>query len=127
MTNINLSEFIDDGYVMQQKIADACCMPSPSDTLSNEERYQLINNNLFHACEELIEARRELKRRPWKKDEDGFLDNDHKREAFIAEVFDVMLFLRASLAYAGISGEEFCLVANKKLKFNETRSDHKHV
>lgn len=125
--NMNLRDFIDDGVTMQQKIANTGCMPSPLDDMSKEERYQMINNNLFHACEELIEARREIVRRPWKKEEQGCLDNEVKRKAFIEEVFDVILFLRASLAYAEVSGEEFCEVALSKLEYNATRTDHKRV
>lgn len=122
---IYLSTFIDEGVISQHEMASACGkFPSPLAEMSKDERYQMILNNLFHAVEELIEARQELKRRPWKVNESGCLDSDEKRKAFADEVFDIMLFLRAALAYAEISGKEFCEIAIAKLNHNKLRSDH---
>lgn len=123
--DISLAEFINDGVISQDNFAKAGKIPSPLDLMSREERYQQILNNLFHATEELIEARREVARRPWKVGEIGCLDSEDKRVAFAEELFDVMLFIRATLAYAGISGQEFCEIALKKLNYNESRPDHK--
>lgn len=123
--DISLVEFINDGVISQDNFAKAGKIPSPLDLMSREERYQQILNNLFHATEELIEARREVARRPWKVGEVGCLDSEEKRKAFAEELFDVMLFIRATLAYAGISGQEFCQIALNKLNYNESRPDHK--
>lgn len=124
--DISLSRFINEGVLSQVNIAGACeNMPSPLHDLSREERYQQILNNLFHATEELIEARREVARRPWKIGEIGCLDSEEKRLAFAEELFDVMLFIRATLAYAQISGEEFVEIGLRKLKYNAKRPDHK--
>jgi hypothetical protein len=46
------------------------------------------------------------------------------RKEFIAELYDILLFHRAILAYAGISGEEFVRVAAEKQAYNQTRKDH---
>lgn len=125
VNDISLAEFINDGVISQENFAKAAGIPSPLDLMSREERYQQILNNLFHATEELIEARREVARRPWKRGEIGCLDTEEKRTAFAEELFDVMLFIRATLAYAGINGNEFCKIAISKLNYNESRQDHK--
>ena len=125
MPSIDLQDFIDRGWDSQQEYAEASGILGPYDILSKDIRYQHIINNLGHLMEEVIEARREVVRRPWKKNEVGCLDNVEKRKAFIEEMFDVLLFFRATLAYAGISGEEFVEVAHAKLNYNSTREDHK--
>lgn len=122
---MDLKEFIDDGWHTQQRYAEASGVFGPFDFVSKPERYQAIINNLGHMLEETIEARREVARRPWKKDEIGCLDSEEKRLAFIEEMFDVLLFFRATLAYAGVSGEDFEKVAIAKSNFNENRPDHK--
>lgn len=122
---MDLKEFINDGWDAQQLYAEASGIFGPYDQVSNEKRYQAILNNLGHMIEETVEARREVKRRPWKKNELGCLDDPFKREAFVEEMFDVLLFFRATLAYAQVSGEEFERIAQTKLNYNKNRSDHK--
>ena len=63
-------------------------------------------------------------RRSWKNEEPSYLDSPELREEFVAELFDILLFHRAILAYAGVSGEEFARVAAKKMKYNAVRPDH---
>jgi hypothetical protein len=63
-------------------------------------------------------------RRSWKTNEPSYLNNDKLREEFIAEVFDLLLFHRSILAYAGVTGEEFARVAAAKMGYNATRPDH---
>jgi hypothetical protein len=75
--------------------------------------------------EEIIEARVYVPRRSWKTDEPSFLDNEELRKEFIAECFDVLLFHRAVLAFAGITGEEFAEAASAKMAYNNKRKDHK--
>jgi hypothetical protein len=74
--------------------------------------------------EELVEARVYVPRRSWKTNEPSFLDNDKLREEFVAEMFDILLFHRAVLAYAGVRGEEFASIAAEKLAYNSKRKDH---
>lgn len=124
MKDISLKEFIEDGWKSQQEYAAAAGIIGPYDLASKAERYQMIINNIGHMIEEIVEARREVVRRPWKVNEVGCLDSEEKRDAFIEEMFDVLLFFRATLAYAGISGEEFIAAAVKKLKYNSEREDH---
>lgn len=87
-------------------------------------RHQKIIEHFGHLIEESIEARVYVPRRSWKNNEPSYLDDDHKREEFIAELFDILLFHRAILAYAGVTGEEFWEVAQKKIAFNKVRKDH---
>ena len=63
-------------------------------------------------------------RRSWKNEEPSYLDNSDLREEFVAELFDILLFHRAILAYAGVTGEEFARVAAKKMNYNSVRPDH---
>lgn len=125
MDDISLKKFIDDGWDSQQEYAEASGIKGPYNIMLDPERYQHIINNLGHLMEEVIEARREVVRRPWKKNELGCLDSNEKRAAFIEEMFDVLLFFRSTLAYAGIPGEEFVAAAAAKLNYNKTREDHK--
>ena len=120
-------DFLESGFPSQQKYAEAAGLDGPLDNIDPEYRYARTVEYLSHMIEEVVEARMECVRRPWKKDEQGFLDSDEKRIAFIAEMFDVLLFFRATLAYAGILPTEFLEVANEKLNYNSTRSDHKHA
>jgi hypothetical protein len=123
--DISLKEFIEDGWKSQQSYAEAAGIYGPYDIMAKPTQYQMIINNLGHMMEEVVEARREVVRRPWKVEEVGCLDNAEKRSAFIEEMFDVLLFFRATLAYAGISGDEFVEVAAAKLHYNSIREDHK--
>jgi hypothetical protein len=77
-----------------------------------------------HMVEEMIEARVYVPRRSWKRNEPSFLDNEKRRKEFIAEMYDVILFHRAVLAYGGITGEEFAQIAAEKQAYNQIRPDH---
>jgi hypothetical protein len=39
-------------------------------------------------------------------------------------MYDVLLFHRATLAYAGVTGEEFARIAAEKQAYNQVRPDH---
>lgn len=121
---IDLARFIDEGVASQQKFAHAADEPGPLDPLTEKVRYEKIIEFIGHLQEEVIEARVYCKRRSWKKNEPGFFDSPELRYEFIAEVFDILLFVRAILAYAGISGEEFEKVAMSKMVYNIERPDH---
>lgn len=99
------------------------------DTLENFDealkfRYAKIIEHMGHLMEEMVEARVYVPRRSWKNGEPSFLDNDELRHEFVAELFDILLFHRAILAYAGIGGEEFAQVAAEKMIYNSKRPDH---
>ena len=117
-------EFINEGYVSQQKYATAAGQPGPFDYMTQKERYAKVIEYLSHLIEETIEARVYVPRRSWKNEEPSFLDDGEKRAEFVAELFDILLFHRAILAYAGISGEEFAAAAAKKMNYNAVRPDH---
>ena len=89
-----------------------------------QARYQKIIEHMGHLVEEMIEARVYVPRRSWKNNEPSYLDNDELRSEFVAEVFDILLFHRAILAYAGVTGEEFLEAARAKMSYNSTRKDH---
>lgn len=116
--------YIDEGFEAQQKYAKAAGQVGPMDDLTPEQRYAKIIEHMGHLMEEMVEARVYVPRRSWKNNEPSFLDNPELRKEFIAEMFDVTLFHRAILAYAGVSGEEFTKVAAEKMKYNSTRKDH---
>jgi hypothetical protein len=94
----------------------------PDDILA--QRYRKMIEHFGHMTEEMIEARVYVPRRSWKNGERSYLDSDKLRKEFIAEMYDILLFHRAILAYAGISGEEFAEVAAEKQAYNQVRPDH---
>jgi hypothetical protein len=117
--------FVDEGFESQQKYANAAGEAGPLDgDLSNEQRYKKIIEHFGHLTEESIEARVYVPRRSWKNNEPSYLDNQKLREEFVAEMFDVLLFHRAILAYAGVTGEEFAQAAAAKMNYNSKRPDH---
>lgn len=87
-------------------------------------RYQKVIEHMGHLVEEMVEARVYVPRRSWKNQEVSFLDNDDLRGEFVAEMFDILLFHRAILAYAGVTGDEFLDAARAKMKYNSKRPDH---
>lgn len=132
-------KFVNEGYTSQQKYAakvgefgpeDLSKMDGLRDLGLSENleatafRYRKIIEHFGHLIEEAIEARVYVPRRSWKNKERSFLDSDEMRKEFLAEMYDVLLFHRAILAYAGVSGEEFAEVAAEKQAYNQTRKDH---
>jgi len=122
---MDLVSFINDGFTSQQKYATASGVKGPFDYMSREERHAKVIECIGHMIEETIEARVYVPRRSWKTAEPSFLDNAKLREEFIAEMFDVLLFFRATLAYAGVDGSDFVATASRKLNYNAKRKDHK--
>jgi hypothetical protein len=117
-------EFINEGYASQQKYAEAAGIKGPLDDLSPDQRYSRIIEHLSHLIEEVIEARCFVPRRSWKLSEPSYLNDENLRAEFIAELFDVTLFFRSVLAYAGITGEEFAEISASKMGYNAIRKDH---
>jgi hypothetical protein len=122
---INFTQFLEEGILSQQKYAEKAGVKGPLDDLSNSERYAKVLEHLGHTIEEVVEARMLVPRRSWKTSEPGYLDDESLKREFCFEITDVLLFLRAVVAYSGISVEEFETHFNKKLKYNLTRPDHK--
>ena len=120
----NYVDFVNDGWESQQKYADAAGIQGPWDSLDDSTRHAKVIEHIGHMQEEIIEARVYVPRRSWKTSEPSFLDNEKLRKEFIAELFDVLLFHRSVLAYAGVTGEEFAEVAAEKLRYNSKRKDH---
>lgn len=134
-------QFIDEGYAAQQKYAAKIGEWGPEDLAKMDEleelgldttqrqsvlkhRYNKMIEHFGHLTEESIEARVYVPRRSWKTSEPSYLDNEKLRKEFIAELFDILLFHRAILAYAGVTGEEFARIASEKLEYNSKRPDH---
>lgn len=133
------AKFIDDGYTSQQKYAKKVGEMGPKDLATvdsmgdlglppnrhlNTFRYNKIIEHFGHLIEEAIEARVYVPRRSWKNGERSYLDSPELRKEFIAEMYDILLFHRAILAYAGVTGEEFAQVAAEKEAYNQVRKDH---
>ena len=130
-------KFIDEGFDAQQKYSekageygprsyqalDVVDVPGLKDVML-PKRYAKIIEMFGHMTEEMIEARVYVPRRSWKNGERSYLDNAELREEFIAEMYDVILFHRAILAYAGVTGKEFAKIAAKKQAYNQVRPDH---
>lgn len=134
-------KFIDEGYAAQQKYAAKIGEWGPEDLAKMDEleelgldtvqrqsvlkhRYGKMIEHFGHLTEESIEARVYVPRRSWKNNEPSFLDSESMRKEFIAEMYDILLFHRAILAYAGVSGEEFARIAEEKQAYNQKRKDH---
>jgi hypothetical protein len=116
--------FIKEGYESQQKYDNAAGRPGPFDEVTPEQRFAKVIEYLGHLLEEAFEARVYVPRRTWKNSEPSYLDSPKMREEFVAEMFDILLFHRAVLAYAGISAQEFAEVSAAKMNYNTKRSDH---
>ena len=122
--DFDYAKFVDEGWESQQKYARAAGILGPLDDLSRDARHAKVIEHLGHLIEETIEARVYVPRRTWKTAEPSFLDNEKLRKEFVAEMFDILLFHRAVLAYAGVTGEEFAQIAAEKLTYNSKRKDH---
>lgn len=117
-------QFINEGFEAQQKYASKVNQPGPLDDLSRETRHAKVIEHISHLIEEVIEARVYVPRRSWKNGERSYLDSPEMRREFVAEMYDVILFHRAILAYAGVTGEEFAEIAAEKQAYNQVRTDH---
>ena len=122
---INFTEFLEEGILAQQKYAEKSGIKGPLNNLTNQERYSKVIEHLGHLIEEVIEVRQLVPRRSWKINEPSYLDNNSLRKEFCFEITDILLFVRATLAYSGISIEEFEEHFNTKLEYNKIRKDHK--
>jgi hypothetical protein len=140
MTQFDYVKFINEGFDAQQKYSEKVGEYGPRqyqamDTLPSEskggmkakmlpQRYAKIVEMFGHLTEEMIEARVYVPRRSWKNRERSYLDSPEMRREFIAEMYDILLFHRAILAYAGVTGEEFAEIAAEKQAYNQVRPDH---
>jgi len=139
--NFDLIEFINEGVRLQDNYAESAGEAGPSrlsrvldtgEEPSSEVvagalqkfRHAKVIEHMSHLIEELVEARVYVPRKSWKKVERSFNDDPKLREEFIVELYDCLLFFRAILAYAGVSGEEFVEAALKKNTYNAQRPDH---
>lgn len=137
--SFDLVQFINDGFAAQQKYATKVDELGPSDLLTLDNmakqglafraeglsfRYQKMIEHFGHMTEEMIEARVYVPRRSWKNGEHSFMDSPELRKEFIAEMYDILLFFRAILAYGGVTGEEFAQIAAEKQAYNQVRPDH---
>lgn len=135
---MDLVKFINEGFNAQQKYANKVGELGPNDLAEIDKmvalglpqhdalpfRYAKMIEHFGHLIEESIEARVYVPRRSWKNGERSFMDSDELRREFIAEMYDILLFFRAILAYAGVSGEEFAQIAAEKQAYNQVRPDH---
>jgi hypothetical protein len=136
----DLVKFINDGFDAQQKYSEKAgefgprqyqiLEQDPAESLSVlrremlPKRYAKVIEMMSHMIEEIVEARVYVPRRFWKNGERSYLDSPEMRREFIAEMYDVLLFHRATLAYAGVTGEEFSKIAAEKQAYNQVRPDH---
>jgi len=133
-------QFVNDGFDSQQKYAEKAGEYGPRQFQAVDsfpakkrsgleaemmpKRYAKIIEHFGHLIEEAIEARVYVPRRSWKNGERSYLDSPELRKEFVAELYDILLFHRAILAYAGVTGEEFAEIAAEKQAYNQVRRDH---
>lgn len=129
-------QFVNEGFDSQEKYAKKVDQPGPTalalmekingklNPIDLEFRYAKIIEHFGHLIEEAIEARVYVPRRSWKNGERSYLDSPELRKEFVAEMYDILLFHRAILAYAGVTGEEFAEIATQKHAYNQVRPDH---
>lgn len=132
-------QFVNAGFDAQQKYSSKVGELGPNDLLAIDKmaelglpshaygisfRYQKMIEMFGHMTEEMIEARVYVPRRSWKNRERSFMDDSDLRKEFIAEMYDILLFHRAILAYGGVTGEEFAKIAAEKQAYNQVRPDH---
>jgi len=140
----DLVKFINEGFASQSKYGkkagdkftpdelqriDKLVEIGGSETFANFEdamkfRYAKMIEHMGHMVEEMVEARVYIPRRSWKNEEPSFLDSPQLRSEFMAEMFDILLFFRAVLAYGGVTGEEFLQASRQKMNYNSKRPDH---
>ena len=138
-TSFDYVQFVNDGFAAQQKYSSKVGELGPNDLLAIDKmtelglashadglsfRYRKMIEHFGHMTEEMIEARVYVPRRSWKNGERSFMDDSDLRKEFIAEMYDILLFHRAILAYGGITGEEFAEIAAEKQAYNQVRPDH---
>ena len=139
-------QFVDEGFASQSKYGKAAgdkytpdelkridalltVAGNAPDTLQTFDealkfRYAKVIEHFGHLNEESIEARVYVPRRSWKNNEPSYLFDSDMRKEFVAELFDILLFHRAILAYAGVTGKEFAAIAAEKMNYNSKRPDH---
>lgn len=134
--SFDYTKFINEGYESQEKYAKKVNQPGPTalalmekisgklNPIDLEFRYAKIIEHFGHLIEETIEAKVYVPRRSWKNGERSYLDSPELRKEFVAEMYDILLFHRAILAYAGVTGEEFAEIAAQKQAYNQVRPDH---
>lgn len=134
--NFDYTKFINEGFESQEKYAAKIGSVGPEMLMKYEQKYGYLSEDLLayryekvveyfgHLMEEAIEARVYVPRRSWKNKEKSYMDSPELRKEFIAELYDILLFHRAILAYAGVTGEEFAEVAAQKQAYNQVRPDH---
>lgn len=117
-------QFLKDRINAQQEYAEAAGIIGPKDPMTNDTRNKKVIEFLGHLIEEAHEARALVPRRSWKTSERGFLDNQELFNAFVAEMYDILLFHGAILAYAGVDPEFFYDIIHRKDQYNAQRTDH---
>lgn len=134
--SFDYTKFINEGFESQEKYAAKIGNVGPEMLMKYEEKYGYLGEDLLtyryekvieyfgHLMEEAIEARVYVPRRSWKNKEKSYMDSPELRKEFVAEMYDILLFHRAILAYAGVTGEEFAEIAAQKQAYNQVRPDH---
>ena len=92
---------------------------------TQQESDKIVLENLDHAIEEVVEARREIHvRKQWNPKKMDRAMTREERFKCAEEIIDVMFFLFTSLIYLGLSYGDIQDVLRDKMNYNETREDH---
>lgn len=88
---------------------------------------KIVLENLDHAIEEIVEARREIHvRKDWNPDKATRPMTGPEQAQCSEEIIDVLHFLMTSLIYLGNSYDDICTILTDKMATNDARPDHQY-
>lgn len=89
---------------------------------------KVVDENLYNAIEEIIEARRHINcRKYWNPEKTSKRMSSNQQFECAEEIIDVFHFLMTALIYLDMSFEEIEQILLQKMNYNNTREDHLDV
>lgn len=97
------------------------------DTVTDVGRDHIVLENLDHAIEEIVEARREIHvRKSWNPNKADLHMSGEEREKCTEEIIDVLHFLFTACIYLDNAFKDIEDALEKKMAINNVREDHKY-
>lgn len=109
---------------LAERVVNAAKYGVDLESLTPEDRHQVIIDCVGHVLEEMVEFRMCVPRKPWKKNEPCPITNPEQRALALAEFADVLLLLGNCALYAGFSAEDIEKAIADKIAYNDQRLDH---
>lgn len=86
---------------------------------------KIVDENLYNAIEEIIEARRSINvRKYWNPGKRDLPMYKQQRDECAEEIIDVFHFLMTALIYLGFDFDDIQAILRAKIDYNDTREDH---